>query len=137
MKLCRAGSATVTRQKLQPASMSTTDSRRKKSRSRLTASAATGAPRRDVCTEDCCADRSDRRARKRRGGLFLENLLASDFDGDVFPVNLRHDTVLGHRRSPGSRRRTGKVDLAVIATPASTVPGCGCRMRPGRRSREP
>jgi acetyltransferase len=57
------------------------------------------------------------------GRTVLENLLASDFGGDVFPVNLRHDTVLGHKAFARISDVPAKVDLAVIATPASTVPG--------------
>ena len=56
------------------------------------------------------------------GRTILANLIASPFGGDVFPVNPKRAEVLGikaYPRSPPSR----KVDLAVIVTPAPTVPG--------------
>ena len=57
------------------------------------------------------------------GGRVLSNLLAAGFEGPVFPINPKHDTVAG-RRCFHTIGETGvPVDLAVIATPAATVPG--------------
>ncbi|HLW34980.1 MAG TPA: CoA-binding protein, partial [Chthoniobacterales bacterium] len=54
------------------------------------------------------------------GRALLENL--QSFPGDIFPVNPSHSKVLGQK----SFRKIGdipkNVDLAVIATPAATVP---------------
>ena len=57
------------------------------------------------------------------GRTIFENLLANDFDGAVYPVNAQHKTVLGHEAFAHVGDIPAKVDLAVIATPASTVPG--------------
>ena len=56
------------------------------------------------------------------GGRVLRNILMAGFGGPVFPVNPRHKAVAG-RRCFGSIAEIGQpVDLAVIATPAATVP---------------
>jgi acetyltransferase len=57
------------------------------------------------------------------GRAVFENLLASDFGGPVFAVNSRHNTVLGHKTFARIGDVPAKVDLAVVATPADTVPG--------------
>ena len=55
------------------------------------------------------------------GAALLENLGA--FEGAVYPVNPRHATVRRARAYPNIAAVPGPVDLAVIATPAATVPG--------------
>jgi acetyltransferase len=55
------------------------------------------------------------------GRAVLENLSA--FDGAVYPVNPRHATVLGRSAFPTISAVPQPVDLAVIVTPAPTVPG--------------
>src|SRR5271167_2305738 len=57
------------------------------------------------------------------GRSIVSNLLAAPFPGPVYPVNPRHDTLLGLRCFPSILSVPETVDLAVIATPASTVPG--------------
>jgi acetyltransferase len=56
------------------------------------------------------------------GRTLLRNLIANPFGGTVFPVNAKRNSVLGIK----SYRKIGdipeKTDLAVIATPAATVP---------------
>jgi acetyltransferase len=54
------------------------------------------------------------------GRALLENLLP--FNGHVFPVNRNHAMVLDRKTFPTIRDVPGAVDLAVIATPAATVP---------------
>ena len=54
------------------------------------------------------------------GRALLENLLP--FRGYVFPVNRNHSMVLDRKTFPTIRDVLGDVDLAVIATPAATVP---------------
>jgi acetyltransferase len=55
------------------------------------------------------------------GRTVLENLLHG-FQGKVYPVNGKHEEVLGIKAYKGIRDVPQVVDLAVIATPAVTVP---------------
>ena len=57
------------------------------------------------------------------GRTVLSNLLGSPFGGAVFPINPNHDAVLGIKAYPSVAAAPAGVDLAVIATPAATVPG--------------
>jgi len=57
------------------------------------------------------------------GRTLLENLTSSGYDGHVYPVNPKRATVLGIPAFPGIRDVPGPVDLAVIVTPAPSVPG--------------
>jgi len=56
------------------------------------------------------------------GRTLLRNLTATSFGGLVFPVNPKHDTVLGLRAYPRVTDVPGEIDLAVVATPAAAVP---------------
>jgi len=56
------------------------------------------------------------------GRSILENVTGGGFSGGVFPVSLTHDTVLGRPAFRSIADVPGPIDLAVIATPASTVP---------------
>jgi acetyltransferase len=55
-------------------------------------------------------------------GLAMMNSLKT-FRGKVFPVNPKRDQVLGLKAYPNIAAVPEKVDLAVIITPAPTVPG--------------
>jgi acetyltransferase len=55
------------------------------------------------------------------GRALMENL--QSFRGRVFPVNPNQQTVLGQKTFPTITSAPDDVDLAVIATPAVTVPG--------------
>src|ERR687885_2023056 len=57
------------------------------------------------------------------GRTLLWNLLSNPFGGTVFPVNPKRPSVLGIKAYPNIAAVPAKVDLAVIATPAPTVPG--------------
>ena len=57
------------------------------------------------------------------GRTILENLLHPSFRGKVFAVNSRHSEICGRKAYPTVRDIPEKVDLAVVATPARTVPG--------------
>ncbi len=57
------------------------------------------------------------------GRTLLENLLGADLRGDVYAVNPRHAAVLGRPCYPDVAALPSAPDLAVIATPAATVPG--------------
>ena len=57
------------------------------------------------------------------GATVMRNLLEGGFDGPIWPVNLRHTTVAGHRAYPTVASLPETPDLAVICTPAATIPG--------------
>ncbi|WP_169975044.1 bifunctional acetate--CoA ligase family protein/GNAT family N-acetyltransferase [Tautonia rosea] len=57
------------------------------------------------------------------GRTILWNLLSSPFGGTVYPVNPKRPNVLGVKAYPRVSELPEPVDLAVIVTPASTVPG--------------
>jgi acetyltransferase len=56
------------------------------------------------------------------GRTLLWNLISSPFGGIVYPVNPRRRSVLGIRAYPSIKDIPDQVDLAIIATPAPTVP---------------
>jgi acetyltransferase len=56
------------------------------------------------------------------GRSILWNLISSPFGGTVFPVNPKRPSVLGIKSYPGIAAVPERVELAVIATPAQTVP---------------
>lgn len=56
------------------------------------------------------------------GRTLLENLLEGSLKGEVYPVNPKRERVLGERAYSSVSALPDPVDLAVIATPASTVP---------------
>src|SRR5208282_5306856 len=56
------------------------------------------------------------------GHAVLENLLHGRFQGKVYAVNAKHPEVLGLKTYASIRDIPGHVDLAVVATPAATVP---------------
>src|SRR5271165_4729615 len=56
------------------------------------------------------------------GRTVLQNLLHPDFHGRVYPVNPRKSEVLGAKAYPSIRDIPEPVDLAVVATPAATIP---------------
>ncbi|HSU29702.1 MAG TPA: bifunctional acetate--CoA ligase family protein/GNAT family N-acetyltransferase [Bryobacteraceae bacterium] len=56
------------------------------------------------------------------GRAILWNLISSPFGGTIYPVNSRRGAVLGVRAYPSVLAVPDPVDLAVIATPADSVP---------------
>lgn len=56
------------------------------------------------------------------GRTVLWNLISSPFGGTVFPVNPQRHSVLGIKAYPSIAAIPESIDLAVIATPAATVP---------------
>lgn len=56
------------------------------------------------------------------GRTLLWNLIRNPFGGTVFPVNPKRHSVLGIKAYPNIAAIPEPVDLAVIATPAPTVP---------------
>ena len=57
------------------------------------------------------------------GRAILWSLLSSPFGGTVYPVNEKRSDVLGIKAYPTVQDVPEAVDLAVIATPAESVPG--------------
>jgi len=57
------------------------------------------------------------------GRTVLWNLLSSPFGGTVYPVNPRRASVLGIRAYPNVKALPERADLAVVVTPAPTIPG--------------
>src|SRR6185369_7162581 len=60
---------------------------------------------------------------KSVGRTVLWNLLSTPFGGAVYPINPKRRSVLGVRCYPDVASVPEKVDLAVVVTPAATVPG--------------
>jgi len=56
------------------------------------------------------------------GRTILWNLISNSFGGTVFPVNSKRASVLGIKAYPSVAALPDAIDLAVIATPAPTVP---------------
>ncbi|MCB0047302.1 MAG: bifunctional acetate--CoA ligase family protein/GNAT family N-acetyltransferase [Caldilineaceae bacterium] len=57
------------------------------------------------------------------GRTLLWNLMSNPFGGAIYPVNPRRDNVLGIHAYDSVADVPAAIDLAVIATPAATVPG--------------
>ncbi|HVM31528.1 MAG TPA: CoA-binding protein, partial [bacterium] len=56
------------------------------------------------------------------GRTLFKNLLATPFGGTVFPVNPGRSSVLGVKAYPKLSAIPDPLDLAILVTPASTVP---------------
>src|SRR3989339_374987 len=57
-------------------------------------------------------------------GYFLfKNLISSDYEGIVYPINIKRSSVQSIKAYPSIKDLPDKIDLAIIATPAKTVPG--------------
>lgn len=57
------------------------------------------------------------------GRTVLWNLISTPFGGTVYPVNPKRPSVLGIKAYPNIGAVPEEVDLAVITTPAATIPG--------------
>lgn len=57
------------------------------------------------------------------GRTLLWNLISHPFGGTVYPINPKRENVLGVHAYPSIGDVPNQVDLAVIVTPARTVPG--------------
>lgn len=53
----------------------------------------------------------------------METILGLGYPGDIYPVNPRSTEILGKKTHSRIREIDGEVDLAVISTPRSEVPG--------------
>ncbi len=56
------------------------------------------------------------------GRTVLSNLISTPFGGALYPVNPHRDSVLGSKAYANIGAVPEKIDLAVVATPAATVP---------------
>ncbi|MCB9419831.1 MAG: bifunctional acetate--CoA ligase family protein/GNAT family N-acetyltransferase [Ardenticatenaceae bacterium] len=57
------------------------------------------------------------------GRTIIWNLMSNSFGGTIFPVNPKRPNILGIKAYPSVSDIPDQVDLAVIVTPAPTVPG--------------
>ncbi len=55
-------------------------------------------------------------------GVIYRNMKKSGFTGQVFPINPKHDTIYGDKCYPSAGELPVTPDLAIIATPAPSVP---------------
>jgi len=56
------------------------------------------------------------------GGIVLHNLLTSGYGGRVYAINPKREEVQGQKAFASLADIDGPVDLAVVATPAATIP---------------
>lgn len=56
------------------------------------------------------------------GRSVFENLINSSFKGKIYPVNPKRKKILGHTSYSSIKEIPENIDLAVIATPATSVP---------------
>ncbi|MDJ0768060.1 MAG: GNAT family N-acetyltransferase [Ilumatobacter sp.] len=56
------------------------------------------------------------------GQVVFHNLLEGGFDGDIYAINPNRDEVQGQRAYPDLDAIGQPIDLAIVATPAATVP---------------
>jgi acetyltransferase len=57
------------------------------------------------------------------GNALMTNLVNGDFSGKIVPINPKYSRVGGIKTLESIRQSTHPIDLAIIATPISTVPG--------------
>ena len=59
----------------------------------------------------------------KRGYQAIKTLLAGGFEGDIYPVNPKEDKILGLNCYKDITQIDAPIDLALITTPAGTIPG--------------
>ncbi len=57
------------------------------------------------------------------GRTIMWNLMSNPFGGTIYPVNPKRPAILGIKAYPSIKDIPAKIDLAIIATPAASVPG--------------
>jgi acetate---CoA ligase (ADP-forming) len=71
------------------------------------------------------------RNKTKRGYQAIKTLLSDGFEGEIFPVNPKEDSILGLKCYKDITDIPDKVDLALITTPARTIPkileNCGAK----------
>jgi len=56
------------------------------------------------------------------GNIVFQNMLQSGFQGALYPINPKHKKIQGRKAYASIQQIQQEVDLAIIATPAATVP---------------
>lgn len=56
------------------------------------------------------------------GGIVFKNLLSSGYEGQIYAMNPKRDEVQGQKAYKSLEEIDGAIDLAVVATPASSIP---------------
>src|SRR6516165_5004970 len=56
------------------------------------------------------------------GRTLLLNLIAGSFGGNIYPINPKRQEVLGLKCYSTIKELPEKVDLAILVTPATTIP---------------
>ena len=56
------------------------------------------------------------------GQIVFDNLLKGEFNGDIYAINPNRDEIHGHRVYADLESVDQPIDLAIVATPAATVP---------------
>ena len=57
------------------------------------------------------------------GHALMDNLINSEYEGIVYPVNIKRESVHSIKAHNSVKDIPDKIDLAIIATPAASVPG--------------
>ncbi|MCF6245955.1 MAG: acetate--CoA ligase family protein [Desulfobacula sp.] len=63
------------------------------------------------------------KSKTKRGYQAIKTLLTDGFEGEIYPVNPKEDKILGLNCYKDITDVEGEVDLALITTPARTIPG--------------
>ncbi len=63
------------------------------------------------------------RNKTKRGYQAIKTLKADGYEGEIYPVNPKEDVILGLKCHKDITEIQGEVDLALITTPARTIPG--------------
>lgn len=58
---------------------------------------------------------------KKLGYIILKNIIDGGYEGKIYPINLKEDTILGIKCYPSISDIPENIDLAVIVVPASIV----------------
>src|SRR5690606_8886274 len=59
----------------------------------------------------------------KRGYKAMVGLIKDGYAGAIYPINPKADMILGVKAYPSLEAIPGKIDLALICTPASSLPG--------------
>lgn len=59
----------------------------------------------------------------KRGYKAMVGLIKDGYEGAIYPINPKADMILGVKAYPSLEAIPGKIDLALICTPASSLPG--------------
>jgi acetyltransferase len=59
----------------------------------------------------------------KRGFQAIRTLVAEQYEGRIYPVNPKEKSILGFKCYPSVSAIEGPVDVALVATPARTLPG--------------